>query len=190
MTVGECAIRMAKAGAQLVGVNCLFDPPMLLEVIKDMKTSLDLFNLKPYLMVQPLGFMCPDGGNYGWVNLPEFPFACEPRQITRWEARKFGRDAYAMGVRYIGGCCGFEPYHIRAICEELRDIRGKIPESSDKSDYDLSTHKELEKQFERYENKGSEQWWKDMAPSTGRPMSTPFCRQSDPTCVHRAIFKK
>ena len=37
MTVGECAIRMAKAGAQLVGVNCLFDPPMLLEVIKDMK---------------------------------------------------------------------------------------------------------------------------------------------------------
>ena len=25
-----------------------------------------------------------------------------------------------MGVRYIGGCCGFEPYHIRAIAEEVR----------------------------------------------------------------------
>ena len=24
-----------------------------------------------------------------------------------------------MGVRYIGGCCGFEPYHIRAIAEEV-----------------------------------------------------------------------
>ncbi len=44
-------------------------------------------------------------------------------------------------------------FFFRAICEELRDIRGKIPESSDKSDYDLSTHKELEKKFERYVNK-------------------------------------
>ena len=42
--------------------------------MKDMKAALDLFNLKPYLMVQPNAFMCPDGGNYGWVNLPEFPF--------------------------------------------------------------------------------------------------------------------
>lgn len=190
VTVGECAIRMAKAGASLVGVNCLFDPNMLLEVIKDMKTSLDLFNLKPYLMLQPLGYMCPDGGNYGWVNLPEFPFACEPRQITRWEARKFAREAYEIGVRYIGGCCGFEPYHIRAMCEELREIRGKIPESSDKSDYDLSTHKELEKQFERYKDKGSEDYWKDMRPCTGRPLSTPFCCQPNPTTVHKAIFKK
>ena len=47
--------RMAKAGADLVGVNCLFDPNILLEVMSDMKKSLDLFNLKPYLMVQPLG---------------------------------------------------------------------------------------------------------------------------------------
>jgi len=190
VTVGECAVRMAKAGAHIVGVNCLFDPKMLTEVMKDMKAALDLFNLKPYLMVQPNAFMCPDGGNYGWVNLPEFPFACEPRQITRWEARKFAREAYDLGIRYIGGCCGFEPYHIRAMCEELRDIRGKIPESSDKSDYDLATHKELEAQFPRYKNKGKESYWKDMQPCTGRPLSTPFCFQQEPVSVHRAIFKK
>ena len=47
--------RMAKAGAQLVGVNCLFDPNILLDVMSDMKQSLELFNLHPYLMVQPLG---------------------------------------------------------------------------------------------------------------------------------------
>ncbi len=23
------------------------------------------------------------------------------------------RSAYDLGIRYIGGCCGFEPYHIR-----------------------------------------------------------------------------
>ena len=34
--------------------------------------------------------------------------------------QKFARDAYELGIRYIGGCCGFEPYHIRAIAEEVR----------------------------------------------------------------------
>lgn len=32
---------------------------------------------------------------------------------------KFARDAYDMGIRFIGGCCGFEQYHIRAIAEEV-----------------------------------------------------------------------
>ena len=46
---------MAKAGADLVGVNCLFDANILLDVVSDMKKSLDLANLHPYLMAQPLG---------------------------------------------------------------------------------------------------------------------------------------
>ena len=65
----------------------------------------------------------------------------EPRQITRWEAARYAREAYELGVRIIGGCCGFEPYHIRAVAEELCEERGKLPEGSDKCDYDLSTLK-------------------------------------------------
>ena len=65
----------------------------------------------------------------------------EPRQITRWEAVRFAREAYDLGVRVIGGCCGFEPYHIRAIAEELAKERKRLPEGSDKSDHDLSTMK-------------------------------------------------
>ena len=37
--------------------------------------------------------------------------------------------------RYIGGCCGFEPYHIRAMAEELSAERGKLPEASKKSEW-------------------------------------------------------
>ena len=33
-------------------------------------------------------------------------------------------------LRYIGGCCGFEPYLIRAIAEELREERKSLPYSS------------------------------------------------------------
>ena len=43
--------------------------------------------------------------------------AMEPRTLTRWDVHKYARRAYDMGVRYIGACCGFEPYHIRAIAE-------------------------------------------------------------------------
>jgi len=49
---GECAVRMAQAGAVAVGANCLFDPFINLEVMKMMKVSLDAANLKPYLMCQ------------------------------------------------------------------------------------------------------------------------------------------
>jgi len=111
---GECAVRMARAGADLVGVNCLFDPYTILEVMAEMKTALNLFGLSPYLMAQPNGYRIPDGGSFGWCEIDEFPFAVEPRQLTRWEARKWARAAYELGIRYIGGCCGFEPY-LRAI---------------------------------------------------------------------------
>ena len=45
---------------------------------------------------------------------------------TRFEIQSFAREAYEIGVRYIGGCCGFEPYHIRALAEELQEERGKV----------------------------------------------------------------
>ena len=45
--------------------------------------------------------------------------ALEPRIMTRWDAHKFARDVYNAGIRYIGGCCGIEPYHIRAVAEEV-----------------------------------------------------------------------
>lgn len=135
VSLAECAVRMAKAGADLVGLNCLFDPFIMLDCMKTMKEALDKEGLKPFLMTQPLGFKTPDGGHFGWVNLPEFPYLCEPRQITRIEAMKYARAAYELGVRYIGGCCGFEPYHLRAMAEELRAERGRLPEASKKSEF-------------------------------------------------------
>ena len=69
MPVGELAVRMAKAGAQIVGVNCLFDPFITLEVMRKMKEALDAFELSPYLMAQPNGYRVPDGGSFGWCEV-------------------------------------------------------------------------------------------------------------------------
>merc|ERR1711963_420450 len=144
VSVGECAVRMARAGADIVGTNCLFDPFAT--------------------------------------------FAVEPRQITRWEARKWAREAYNIGVRIIGGCCGFEPYHVRAMAEELRDVRGKLPDASAKSDYDLAIHKALGKEMPRYKAKGEISYWMNQHPSTGRPLSTAMSRQDETVMIHKSIL--
>ena len=70
---------MARAGADLVGLNCLFDPFIMLDCMKIMKEALDKEGLHPHLMCQPLGFRDGDAGHFGWVDLPEFPYAIEPR---------------------------------------------------------------------------------------------------------------
>merc|ERR1712130_616753 len=68
--------------------------------------------------------------------------------------------------------CGFEPYHIRAMAEELADVRGGLPEASSKSDHDLAIHRNLEeKGLKRYKNKGSLDYWMSHQPATGRPLS-------------------
>jgi len=122
------------------------------------------------------------------VEIPEFSFSVEPRQITRFEARKWAREAFNLGVRYIGGCCDFEPHHILAIAEELADIRGKLLEASDKYDHDLSIHKNLGSKLSRYANKGDLSFWMNQNPCTSRPLSTSFCCQSSPATVNKAIL--
>ena len=80
----------------------------------------------------------------------------EPRQITRWEAARFAREAYEAGVRVIGGCCGVESHHIRAMAEELCEERGRLPAGSDKSDHDLSLlARKAQIRREQYESEGT-----------------------------------
>ena len=65
---------MAAAGADIIGLNCNFDPFTLLETMTLMKAGLAEAGLEPHLMLQPCGYRVPDGGLMGLVNLPEFPY--------------------------------------------------------------------------------------------------------------------
>ena len=166
-------------GADIIGINCHFDPTTTLKGIKVMKDACAAEGLHPHLMAQPLAYHTPDCNKQGFIDLPEFPFGknlivnvhfcfyivssyvhfiwkkaratalilsepvtspstlipgLETRLLTRWEMHKYAREAYDLGVRYIGGCCGFEAYHVRAVCEELAKERGCLPDSSEKHD--------------------------------------------------------
>ena len=61
-------------GADIVGINCHFDPTTCLRGMKLMKDALDAAGLKPHLAVQPLAFHTPDAHRQGFIDLPEFPF--------------------------------------------------------------------------------------------------------------------
>uniref|UniRef100_A0A493TH34 Hcy-binding domain-containing protein n=1 Tax=Anas platyrhynchos platyrhynchos TaxID=8840 RepID=A0A493TH34_ANAPP len=164
---GQCAVQLVKAGASIVGVNCHFDAETCLQTVKLMKEGLQAAKLKAHLMSQPLAFHTPDCGKQGFIDLPEFPFALEPRIVSRWDVQKYARKAYDLGIRYIGGCCGFEPYHIRAIAEELAPERGFLPEASEKHGSwgnSLSMHT---KPWVRA--RARKEYWENLKPASGRP---------------------
>ena len=66
-------------------MNCHFDPVVSLDAMKLMKKGLSDAGLldATYLMCQPLAYHTPDASKQGFIDLPEFPFALEPRICTR-----------------------------------------------------------------------------------------------------------
>jgi betaine-homocysteine S-methyltransferase len=64
-----------------------------------------------------------------------FPVALDPFLCNRYEIAEFGKTAYALGVRYLGVCCGAGPHHIRSLAEAL----GRRPAASRFSP-DMSKH--------------------------------------------------
>jgi len=180
VSAAECAVRMAKAGANVVGVNCHFDPFVSLETVKLMKQGLEEAGLldKVFLMCQPLAYHTPDAGKQGFIDLPEFPFALEPRICTRWDMHRYAREAYELGVRYIGGCCGFEAYHIRAISEELSAERnGKVSKGSEKHDIWGGGLKMHTKPWVRA--RARKDYWEHLCPCTGRPYSASLAKPDE-----------
>merc|ERR1719244_407210 len=169
VSAGECAVRMCKAGASLVGANCHFDPFISLKTMAKMKEGLAAAGLSPFLMCQPIGYLCPDAGVQGHIDLPEFPFALEPRIITRFDADRYAREALKLGINYIGGCCGFQPYHIRAISEVIK--KGKsLPPACEKHLPWGGGLKQHTKPWIRA--RASQTYWENLESSTGRPFSS------------------
>ncbi|XP_063050462.1 betaine--homocysteine S-methyltransferase 1-like [Engraulis encrasicolus] len=164
----ECAVRLAKAGAKIVGVNCHVDPAQCIQTVQQMKAGLDAAGLKAHLMIQPLCFHCPDCTSEGYFSLPEAPFALESRVLNRWDVHKYAREAYNAGIRYIGGCCGFEPYHIRAIAEELAPERGFLPPASQKHGAWGSALDVGSRHYVRA--RACRSHWENLKPASGRPL--------------------
>ena len=124
-------------GAAVVGLNCIRGPRTMLPVLERVReaVSCEVAALPvPYRTTEaePTFQALRDPARGGQQ---AFPTALDPFTCTRGELGEFASAALAMGVRYLGVCCGAAPHHIRAVAEAA----GKTPPASRYSP-DMSKH--------------------------------------------------
>jgi betaine-homocysteine S-methyltransferase len=133
----EACRRLEAAGADVVGLNCHRGPATMLPLLKKIRKAVQCTVAAlpvPYRTTrrQP-SFMSLTDPCCG--NARAFPVGLDPFVCTRAEIADFGRKAHALGINYLGVCCGAGPHHIRALAEGL----GRRPEASRYS-ADMSKH--------------------------------------------------
>lgn len=116
-TPAECARRLADAGADIVGVNCLNGPAQQLPIAIAMREATDA-----YVACQPVAYRTTDEMP-DFTAWPNFPYALSPMQLARGEMAEFAVKARDAGVNVIGSCCGSVAEHVRAMAKAL----GKLP---------------------------------------------------------------
>jgi methionine synthase I (cobalamin-dependent) len=116
---GECARRLAEAGVEIVGVNCLRSPEHMLQIMEEVR---DAAPDSVYLASQPVAFHGPSH-QPNFVSLPEFPYELEKITLPRTAFGDFALRAREMGYGYVGSCCGSVAAHVR----EMACALGKLP---------------------------------------------------------------
>jgi betaine-homocysteine S-methyltransferase len=120
--------RAEQAGAEVVGLNCIRGPrtmlPLLPPIVEAVSCPVAALPV-PYRTTedQPSMQALRDPARGG---AQAFPVALDPFTCTRLELGEFAAAALALGVRYLGVCCGAAPHHVRAVAEAA----GKTPPAS------------------------------------------------------------
>ena len=158
-TVADACKRLADAGADVVGLNCIRGPETMLPLLRGIRAT-----VKTPLAALPVPYrtsekepsfqsLCDSHWHFAEGTRP-FPIALDPFTCNRFEIAEFGRQAIAMDIRYLGVCCGAGPHHIRALAEAV----GKRPPASrysaDMSKHAfLGSHQSIKKVQKDYANK-------------------------------------
>ncbi len=136
-SAAETCKRLEDAGADVVGLNCHRGPATMLPLLEQIRAA-----VKCHVAALPVpyrttpaepSFMALTDACCGGRRA--FPVGLDPFVCTRDEIADFTRRADAMGVKYLGICCGAGPHHIRAMAEAL----GRHPPASRYS-ADMSRH--------------------------------------------------
>src|SRR4051794_5103475 len=128
----EACRRLADAGAAVAGLNCIRGPETMLPLLGAVREAVDIPVAAlpvPYRTraAEPT-FQSLAGGR-------AVPVGLDPHTCDRFEGAGFAREALALGVGYLGLCCGAAPHHIRA----MAGARGRRPPASRYSP-DMSKH--------------------------------------------------
>jgi len=133
----ETCQRLEAAGADVVGMNCHRGPRTMMPHLKAIRAAVNC-----HVAALPVPYRTtPAQPSFMTLTDPvcgdarAFPVGLDPFLCARSEIADFGREAYALGIRYLGVCCGAGPHYIRALAEGL----GRHPPASRYS-VDMSRH--------------------------------------------------
>ncbi|HUF38243.1 MAG TPA: homocysteine S-methyltransferase family protein [Anaerolineales bacterium] len=112
-TPAECARKLADAGAEIVGVNCLRNPEHTLPIAREMRSATTAF-----IATQPAAYHTP-ADQVDFTSLPQFPTGLDPLQMSRHEMADYAVAARDLGVNFIGSCCGSVATHVREMAIAL-----------------------------------------------------------------------
>jgi homocysteine S-methyltransferase len=107
MRPGAVAALLKNKNVQIIGANCTLGPQSLLPILQELAGVDDL-----RISGMPnAGFPKREGDRIVY-----------PKSSPEYFA-SFAREAAALGVRILGGCCGTTPAHIRAMAEAVKSLR-------------------------------------------------------------------
>ncbi|MGH8792682.1 MAG: homocysteine S-methyltransferase family protein [Stackebrandtia sp.] len=135
-SIPDACRRLAEAGADVVGLNCIRGPQTMLPLLADVTAAVDV-----PVAALPVPYRThAEQPSFQSLRDPRsdrqpFPTGLDPFTCTRHEIADFTRDAKELGVKYFGLCCGAAPHHVRAMAETL----GRKPAASAYSE-DMSKH--------------------------------------------------
>lgn len=113
----EACKTLEKNGADVVGFNCNVGPETMLPLLEKLQKAVSCYTAAlpvPYRTdaVQHFWDLTVDGK-------AAFPDQLDPLLHTRYDMADFAKKADAIGIDYIGICCGGAPHHVRAMAEAL-----------------------------------------------------------------------
>ncbi|QDC10761.1 homocysteine S-methyltransferase family protein [Oceanicola sp. D3] len=129
----ETCQQLEQGGADVVGLNCFRGPQTMMPWLRKVRAAVSCHVGAlpiPYRTRadEPTFFNLSDTGD---CTCPAphgrtFPTALDPMFCNRYEIGAFARDAYALGINYLGVCCGANPMLIREVSEAV----GRTTEAS------------------------------------------------------------
>lgn len=128
----ETCQRLEQAGADVVGMNCFRGPSTMLPWLRQIREAVSCHVGAlpiPYRTTQeePTFFNLSD--DRAVVPSPHgrtFPTALDPLLCNRYELGAFARQVHALGINYLGVCCGASPMLVREVAEAV----GRTTEAS------------------------------------------------------------
>jgi len=161
ISIVDTCKELEQQGGEVVGMNCHRGPTTMMPYLKEIRKA-----LKCHGAALPINYRTTNK-NPTFLNLPDnngcqcssphktpFPTALDPMQCNRYEIGNFAKEAFDMGINYLGVCCGANPMLIREVAEA---VGLTVPSSKYRENmanhYMFGTNKRIPKHIKDYQDK-------------------------------------